>query len=829
MSTELIGIRPLIHSGSDDLESFLAWSAQIKLEMSEDNPLLDEVLENLAFSMHPIAGGDSFRTHSARELQIRNEGRQFRCLLVQRTKGATQLRITKWLSATNGWEAWRQLNLSSLSRLLSSLLHVSLDDEQPVSFLQPLLAWKELMVEHQELSESSLNMIAIATCQKKQEELGEHNRVNFQENSLQRQQKQDKPDQLVEGGQEGTHSPQPPTQRGKGEQQLPNSAQRELEHRGKEGRRKQQRKEKGEAYSPQPRAYQGMGEHQLPNSAHRACKDKLEPKGGKREKEAACTPQPPWCNFCWKTGHTAQACWWKPSAQQQQHQQKKAWRHQRRKKQLQRDNGDQSFADWLASTTSLMSSFEKSLETQCQDKSLAMLGLDNSLAAESWALLVDTGAATSIAPQSFASHLELSSAPSTFQLATATGEAIKIFGLRHVHLQCQDLSFKVSFVIADVVTPILGLDTLMQHNLSLSFEHDQRFLVDKTGKRTQLEHMGRHLYLVACPLQHGLSTCFRGSLSDVIGFLPEDKETHEQETALRSSSNTDLVEDRSFSESLHVHDQSSFVCVFCHEEVAVSGGELSATSFHPCQQSKQPTSQDEQLYNKHPRSSLRRSDELEEAKGQELMHALSSACVYDLPDLAWKDPACVFRGHLSQSQLSARNSGQQMTHKLAARKGTRSLKSQVDTGAESSTALYTVVSVGSPASFGGASLVALMVQLSVPSPFAKSELAYEESLKETEEALANTSLLQPSPVPSLTLTSLKLESLVARMYSIQISMLVASIVERDRFQLWSFQLTRAQLCRPESAKTSLQQKELARAALTERRAYSRKRLRQLTL
>ena len=83
--------------------------------------------------------------------------------------------------------------MSFLSRRLSSLLHVSLDDEQPVSFLQPLLAWKELMVEHQELSESSLNMIAIAICQKEQEELGEHNRVNFQENSLQHQQKQDKP------------------------------------------------------------------------------------------------------------------------------------------------------------------------------------------------------------------------------------------------------------------------------------------------------------------------------------------------------------------------------------------------------------------------------------------------------------------------------------------------------------------------------------------------------------------------------------------------------------------------------------------------------------
>ena len=250
-----------------------------------------------------------------------------------------------------------------------------------------------------------------------------------------------------------------------------------------------------------------------------------------------------------------------------------------------------------------MSSFEK----QSRDKSLAMLeNMDNSLAAELWVLLVDTGAATSVAPKSFASQPELSPAPSTFQLATATGEAIKIFGLRHVHLQCQDLSFKVSFVIADVVTPILGLETIMQPNLSLSFEHDQSFLVNKAGKRTQLEHVGRHLYLVACPFQHGLSTCFSGSLSDVIGFLPEDKEIHEQETALRSSSSIDLVEDQkqeqdeqdslnfqchsvlhtSFSE----HVKGSFVCVLCDEEVAVSGGELSDPSFHLFQQPKKPSS-----------------------------------------------------------------------------------------------------------------------------------------------------------------------------------------------------------------------------------------------
>ena len=91
-------------------------------------------------------------------------------------------------------------------------------------------------------------------------------------------------------------------------------------------------------------------------------------------------------------------------------------------------------------------------------------------------------------------------------------------------------------------------------------------------------------------------------------------------------------------------------------------------------------------------------------------------------------------------------------------------------------------------------------------------------MKETEEALADTSLLQLSPAPSLTLTSLQLQSVVESLSSnlcFLISMLVASIVKSDRFQLWSFQLTRAQLCRQKSSSTSLQQRALAAAYATD--------------
>ena len=91
---------------------------------------------------------------------------------------------------------------------------------------------------------------------------------------------------------------------------------------------------------------------------------------------------------------------------------------------------------------------------------------------ETWGILVDTGAATSVAPKSFASDVELSPAPSTLQLTTATGMTVRTYGLKKVHLQSRGLSLEVTFVIADVVTPLLGLDSMIKDSLSLRVEHD---------------------------------------------------------------------------------------------------------------------------------------------------------------------------------------------------------------------------------------------------------------------------------------------------------------------------------------------------------------------
>ena len=608
------------------------------------------------------------------------------------------------------------------SKLLDSLLHMSFD-ESPTSCLQQLSAWKERVVICQELSgeqlsESIMMSVVMNGLTEKarhllllhldgdssfgdlehllathlaEQELGEHNRVDDQaNNSLQPEQEQDKPDQLVKGGQRkgkekgGAYNPQPPAYRGKGEpNQLPDSAhracrgkpeegkgktdpnfkgkgqesnpsfKRELEQRGKQGRQNEQRKGKGEAYSPQPQPHEGDWEQQLPKKQR-------------------------WCDVCWKRGHATQACWWNPiNQQQQQHQQpaRQSLEHQDVRASVQRRQPRVFRIDQRTACTSLIPdtlpvlSLEPgtlaSTQQACQSP-VYMIGQQEGLCnapslTETWGILVDTGAATSVAPQSFAQHLELSPAPSTLKLTTATGKAVKIFGLRHVHLQCRDLSLLVSFVIADVVTPLLGMDTILQHNLSLQVHDRDTFLVNLAGSKTQLERRGRHLYMMAFPSELGLNHCVQSSLSDMIGLLTEDKELHAQSLASRSSSGTDLVEDESL-DSLCVHENFSFACLMCDKKAVVSGGELSHNSFHPLQE-QQPTQlscKETQLRNKHPRSHLHRSVELQEAKGgaseKKLQHVLSSTCVYDLPDFAWTNPACVFRGHPPKSQLTGKKS-----------------------------------------------------------------------------------------------------------------------------------------------------------------------------
>ena len=139
-----------------------------------------------------------------------------------------------------------------------------------------------------------------------------------------------------------------------------------------------------------------------------------------------------------------------------------------------------------------------------------------------WAILIDTGAEISVAPSSFAPNIPLRALERAVELRTATGEAIPIFGQKNMHLVTQNLCFEVSFVIANVTTPILGVDTLLRENLSLRFQGSQQQLVHQSGEFTQLYQEGQLLYLRAFPVQLGFTIHMIGSLL-AESILPENK------------------------------------------------------------------------------------------------------------------------------------------------------------------------------------------------------------------------------------------------------------------------------------------------------------------
>ena len=684
-------IQPLdFHEGWDDLDSFKTWVEDIKLEMSRTNPALYVVLGELASSQQPIEQGSMLTSASlgkeateTEKLQRKHEAIKLGCLLVQRTKGETQLQVAKLLQTASSWEAWRQLHRSLHFKLLASLLRLSLDAE-PASCLHQFRAWRERVVRLQEffgeqLSDSVMISVVLNGLQEKTRHLlllhldgdssigdlgnllarhlaeqessldsltdkagrkEEQNRVDDQEshNSLQQQQEHDR-QQLVKGG------------KGKG-------------------------KDKGEAYNPRPPACKGKGkQHQLPKRYQ-------------------------WCEICWKTGHMTQACWWNPGNQQQeqQHQQQQAWYQPSWEQQTttQTYNIDQhaAYTEMVPDSNPVLS-LEPSSQASTQLASQAPVhntGLQESLSrasclAAAWGILVDTGAATSVAPPSFASHSELSPAPSTLKLSTATGKALKIYGLRQVHLQSQGLSLPVSFVIADVVSPLLGLDILMAHRLSLRSENRKSFLVDRAGAKTQLEQRGGHLYMMACLVQHGLSHCFRDSLPPLVVNLSSDEE---QSSASQSSSSRDLDEDPSQLEgelgslnfqcpSVLQNPSAASVAqldsehVSCKGEVPVLGGEFHTLSFYPknLPETTQTSKQDKELHNNHCTIFLLGCAVSHEAKGTALKtqkpRASNKTCQteldpYELPQSAWQHPAsfmAALNRHGEQRRPSAKQASQQ--------------------------------------------------------------------------------------------------------------------------------------------------------------------------
>ena len=146
--------------------------------------------------------------------------------------------------------------------------------------------------------------------------------------------------------------------------------------------------------------------------------------------------------------------------------------------------------------------------------------------------------------------------------------------------------------------------------------NSKHFLVAPGGARTQLEHKGKHLYLIACPSKLGSSNLIMSSLSNVVGFLPSDMQLDHDDALSSSSSSTDLVEDLTqqeasskdtwyshchpvFEEASEDDSEPSFDLVPGRKEVADAGGEPQSESFNPkyLRQPRQPSKQERELHN----------------------------------------------------------------------------------------------------------------------------------------------------------------------------------------------------------------------------------------
>ena len=176
-----------------------------------------------------------------------------------------------------------------------------------------------------------------------------------------------------------------------------------------------------------------------------------------------------------------------------------------------------------ASTTNLPARSQEHNNNNNNNNNNNILGIGTKNTA-AFGILIDTGAAISVAPKDFASQSELSPVEGTFQLRTITGNAIKAYGRRLVQLVGPELCLCVSFVIADVAQPLLGMDILIANQLSLVTNNlHEYYLVNSLGAKTRLQPRGLQLYLPAFPHESGLSILRGSSFQHPCESLLDDK------------------------------------------------------------------------------------------------------------------------------------------------------------------------------------------------------------------------------------------------------------------------------------------------------------------
>ena len=222
---------------------------------------------------------------------------------------------------------------------------------------------------------------------------------------------------------------------------------------------------------------------------------------------------------------TTQACWNGPQQEQKKMQQQPATALAKKMEHRQCTNNSLDREEQSLGNLESQTQTQQACRSPKHNNNTSSLGIGSKNKA-AWGIMIDTGAAISLAPMSFAPETELSPLESILQLRSVTGRAIPAFGRRTADLRGSQLSFRVSFVIADVEHALLGMDIFMQEQLSLQRgSNNNHYLVNLAGEKTQLQQRGHHLYLEACPCEFGLLSYMRSSLPQESGSLLDDEDS----------------------------------------------------------------------------------------------------------------------------------------------------------------------------------------------------------------------------------------------------------------------------------------------------------------
>ena len=216
-----------------------------------------------------------------------------------------------------------------------------------------------------------------------------------------------------------------------------------------------------------------------------------------------------WCN------NAGRACWIQPQQPQQHHNTRTCKKACKKKRKKQQQSAAASDNELHIGSNNSLGIGEQEPMGSLEQQTLACKSPKHNLGGSAWRILVDTGSELSVAPWSFAEDTLLSPLEEAIELRTATGEAIKTFGMRTVKLDCRGFSFVMDFVIAEVSQPLLGLGSLIRENLSLQLDSQHGYQpTNLAGDQVQLEHSGQQVYLVACPGELDLEPCLVGNLLD---------------------------------------------------------------------------------------------------------------------------------------------------------------------------------------------------------------------------------------------------------------------------------------------------------------------------